>query len=232
MDRFVPPAFMGFAGQIDGLRLRDQYRTHDARCAPACLAGVPRRCAVLRQTRRLSHAAAVASIGRACSSPGAACHLPHQRPFQPTTARSVTLIARRSTHRAGTRQWRRGADLEAAVANFAESEQLVTIDGGAVQASFVQARWMGWRMQACPGLCSRQCAGPAAAADGSEPPAGRRCPRRCHRRLLSAQVRGSIPLLWSQTPNLKYKIPIRYVDESHTREQSTAFCQLVRGAPS
>lgn len=81
MDRFVPPAFMGFAGQISGLRLRDQYRAHDA---------------------------------------------------------SVTLLARRSTHRAGTRQWRRGADLEAAVSNYAESEQLVVVDGGVVLASFVQ----------------------------------------------------------------------------------------------
>ncbi|PSC73450.1 phosphoinositide phosphatase SAC8 isoform X2 [Micractinium conductrix] len=72
----------------------------------------------------------------------------------------VTLIARRSLRRAGCRQWRRGADLVAAVANFVESEQLTVIDGGAVQASFVQ-------------------------------------------------IRGSIPLLWSQTPCLKYKIPIR-----------------------
>lgn len=39
---------------------------------------------------------------------------------------------------AGTRQWRRGADLESSVANFVESEQLVVIDGGAVQSSFVQ----------------------------------------------------------------------------------------------
>ena len=118
------------------------------------------------------------------------------------------------------------------MANFAESEQLVTIDGGAVQASFVQARWVGWLMRACPGLCSQQRAGAAAAAAGPEPPAWRRWARRCHHRLLSVQVRGSIPLLWSQTPYLKYKIPIRYVDESHTREQSTAFCQLVRGARS
>lgn len=41
---------------------------------------------------------------------------------------------------AGTRQWRRGADLESSVANFVESEQLVVIDGGAVQSSFVQVR--------------------------------------------------------------------------------------------
>ncbi len=43
-------------------------------------------------------------------------------------------------HPAGTRQWRRGADLESSVANFVESEQLVVIDDGAVQSSFVQVR--------------------------------------------------------------------------------------------
>lgn len=105
MSRFVPPAFMGFAGQLRGLSLQGS-------------------------TLRGEHSA------------------------------DVTLVARRSTHRPGTRQWRRGADLEAAVANFVESEQIVAIDGGAVQAAYVQ-------------------------------------------------VRGSIPLLWCQTPCLKYKIPIR-----------------------
>ena len=89
MGRFVPPAFMGFVGQIGGVELRGQYRTHTA---------------------------------------------------------SVTLIARRSLRRAGCRQWRRGADLEAAVANFVESEQLVVVDGGAVQASYVQVGGLAeWR---------------------------------------------------------------------------------------
>lgn len=85
----MPPAFMGFAGQISGLQLRDRYRAHSA---------------------------------------------------------TITLIARRSRQRAGTRQWRRGADLEAAVANFVESEQLVVVDGGVVQSSFVQvgAGWECW----------------------------------------------------------------------------------------
>jgi hypothetical protein len=77
---------------------------------------------------------------------------------QQTTA-SITLIARRSARRAGTRQWRRGADMNADVANFVESEQIVSFDDKSIEASFVQ-------------------------------------------------VRGSIPLLWSQSPNLKYKIPI------------------------
>ena len=71
----------------------------------------------------------------------------------------IMLIARRSVHRAGTRQWRRGVDRDGHVANFVESEQLVEFPGSDVCASFVQ-------------------------------------------------VRGSIPLFWSQTPNLKYKIPI------------------------
>lgn len=76
-----------------------------------------------------------------------------------TETATITLIARRSSRRAGTRQWRRGADGSADVANFVESEQFVSFNNGAVQASFVQ-------------------------------------------------VRGSIPVLWSQSPNLKYKIPI------------------------
>jgi len=71
----------------------------------------------------------------------------------------VSLIARRSAKRPGTRQWRRGADAEANVANFVESEQLVEFTNPYLQSSFVQ-------------------------------------------------LRGSIPLMWSQTPNLKYKIPI------------------------
>jgi hypothetical protein len=71
---------------------------------------------------------------------------------------NLTVFARRSARRPGTRQWRRGADAEANVANFVESEQIVEFDDGSV-SSFVQ-------------------------------------------------VRGSIPVMWSQTPNLKYKIPI------------------------
>ncbi|GJP30715.1 hypothetical protein CLOM_g4900 [Closterium sp. NIES-68] len=51
----------------------------------------------------------------------------------------VTLIARRSVDRIGTRMWRRGADSKGAVANFVETEQVVTVDGGAV-ASYVQVR--------------------------------------------------------------------------------------------
>jgi hypothetical protein len=70
----------------------------------------------------------------------------------------LTIFARRSAKRPGTRQWRRGADAEANVANFVESEQIVEFDDGSL-SSFVQ-------------------------------------------------VRGSIPIMWSQTPNLKYKIPI------------------------
>jgi len=85
MGRFVPPTFMGFAGQLSKVQLQGGTRAHAA---------------------------------------------------------TITLVARRSLRRAGTRQWRRGADLQAAVANFAESEQLVVIDGGKVQASYVQVCWL------------------------------------------------------------------------------------------
>ncbi|KAL6785044.1 TEF21 [Auxenochlorella protothecoides x Auxenochlorella symbiontica] len=77
----------------------------------------------------------------------------------------VTLIARRSRHRPGTRQWRRGADQQSHVANYVETEQIVSDGEGALLSSFVQAR-------------------------------------------------GSLPLLWSQTPCLKYKIPLRLAPPS------------------
>eukprot|EP00850_Spirogloea_muscicola_P015724 SM000123S25836 [mRNA] locus=s123:87963:93674:- [translate_table: standard] len=50
----------------------------------------------------------------------------------------VTLIARRSTQRIGTRMWRRGADKTGAVANHVESEQIVEVNGKV--AAFVQVR--------------------------------------------------------------------------------------------
>jgi len=53
--------------------------------------------------------------------------------------------------------------LQGAVANFVESEQLVTLDNGSIVASFVQ-------------------------------------------------LRGSIPLLWTQLPNIKYKPPTKILD--------------------
>ncbi|KAI8468529.1 MAG: SacI homology domain-containing protein [Monoraphidium minutum] len=72
----------------------------------------------------------------------------------------VTLIARRSADRSGTRHWRRGADTQGSAANLVETEQLVSLDGGRVVASYVQ-------------------------------------------------LRGSIPLIWTQIPNIKYKPPTK-----------------------
>lgn len=40
---------------------------------------------------------------------------------------TVTVLARRATTRAGTRHWRRGADVGGSVANFVESEQLTAV---------------------------------------------------------------------------------------------------------
>ncbi|KXZ54091.1 hypothetical protein GPECTOR_5g196 [Gonium pectorale] len=68
---------------------------------------------------------------------------------------TLTLIARRGVDRAGTRQWRRGCDSAGNVANFVETEEMLTTPLGDL-ASFVE-------------------------------------------------VRGSIPLLWTQLPNIKYK---------------------------
>ncbi|XP_024372044.1 phosphoinositide phosphatase SAC6 [Physcomitrium patens] len=51
---------------------------------------------------------------------------------------TVTLIARRSMRRAGTRMWRRGADLDGNVANFVETEQILESQG--YFASYTQLR--------------------------------------------------------------------------------------------
>eukprot|EP00877_Chromochloris_zofingiensis_P011352 jgi/Chrzof1/6470/Cz18g12080.t1 len=75
----------------------------------------------------------------------------------------ITLIARKSVDRSGTRHWRRGADTSGAAANFVETEQIVSLDGGRVLGSYVQ-------------------------------------------------VRGSIPLLWTQIPNIKYKPPTKIME--------------------
>eukprot|EP00879_Flechtneria_rotunda_P022256 GHRR01023482.1.p1 GENE.GHRR01023482.1~~GHRR01023482.1.p1 ORF type:complete len:442 (+),score=142.53 GHRR01023482.1:302-1627(+) len=82
---------------------------------------------------------------------------------------TVSLIARRSADRAGTRHWRRGADFQGFAANFVETEQLVTLDDGKIVASYVQCR-------------------------------------------------GSIPLLWSQIPNIKYKPPTRLLEGQASSE--------------
>lgn len=50
----------------------------------------------------------------------------------------VTLIARRSIDRIGTRMWRRGAGSDGSVANFVETEQIVQVGGST--ASHVQVR--------------------------------------------------------------------------------------------
>lgn len=52
---------------------------------------------------------------------------------------TVTLIARRSRYRVGTRHWRRGVDNQGFVANFVESEQIVEAGTGEI-SSFVQVR--------------------------------------------------------------------------------------------
>ena len=64
------------------------------------------------------------------------------------------VISRRSNHRAGTRLFYRGADLQGNVANFVETEQIVEWENN--RGSYVQ-------------------------------------------------IRGSIPLVWQQYPNLRYK---------------------------
>ncbi|KAK8394801.1 hypothetical protein O3P69_005938 [Scylla paramamosain] len=82
---------------------------------------------------------------------------------------SLTLISRRSRHRAGTRYKRRGVDEEGRVANYVETEQIVSYS---------------------------------------------------HHRVAFVQVRGSVPVFWSQ-PGYKYRPPPR-LDKDPT-ETATAF---------
>lgn len=108
----------------------------------------------------------------------------------PGLCADVALFARRAADRAGTRHWRRGADPDAsgAVANFVETEQVVSI---------------------------RRASSPSS----SSPP----------QPILVAsfvQVRGSIPLVWTQLPNIKYKPPTVVLDGSCTQQ---AFDAHARG---
>ncbi|GBG59110.1 hypothetical protein CBR_g32128 [Chara braunii] len=50
----------------------------------------------------------------------------------------ITLIARRCCRRIGTRMWRRGADIDGNVANFMETEQILSVDGSL--AAYLQVR--------------------------------------------------------------------------------------------
>lgn len=82
---------------------------------------------------------------------------------------NLALISRRSRHRAGTRYKRRGVDEEGRVANYVETEQIVSYS---------------------------------------------------HHRVAFVQVRGSVPVFWSQ-PGYKYRPPPR-LDKDPT-ETATAF---------
>ncbi|XP_045120443.1 phosphatidylinositide phosphatase SAC2-like isoform X1 [Portunus trituberculatus] len=82
---------------------------------------------------------------------------------------NLTLISRRSRHRAGTRYKRRGVDEEGRVANYVETEQIISYS---------------------------------------------------HHRVAFVQVRGSVPVFWSQ-PGYKYRPPPR-LDKDPT-ETATAF---------
>ncbi|XP_042881683.1 phosphatidylinositide phosphatase SAC2-like isoform X2 [Penaeus japonicus] len=82
---------------------------------------------------------------------------------------TLTLISRRSRHRAGTRYKRRGVDEEGHVANYVETEQIVSYS---------------------------------------------------HHRVAFVQVRGSVPVYWSQ-PGYKYRPPPRL--DRDTSETSIAF---------
>lgn len=109
-------------------------------------------------------------------------------PPSPDALVTLTLIARRATSRPGVRHWRRGADAEGAVANFVETEQIAEV--------------------------VRLTKSNTSAADASTSSATSAAPAKLSRDPLPSvasfvQVRGSIPLLWSQVPELTYKPPTK-----------------------
>ena len=106
-----------------------------------------------------------------------------------------TIVSRRSCYRAGTRLYRRGIDFSGNVANFVETEQIVEFDK--MQSSFVQvSTWLPSfaRMSCRPRLFNV-----------------------VYIFFVHAQIRGSIPLYWTQFPNMKLKPPPVIVpNEQHT----------------
>jgi hypothetical protein len=94
---------------------------------------------------------------------------------------ALALISRRSRYRAGTRYFKRGMDHDGNVANFNETEQILTIeapggDDNTTRMSFVQ-------------------------------------------------IRGSIPLFWSEINNLRYMPDLQIMDLQETViSPSSQFC--------
>ncbi|KAK4490463.1 hypothetical protein RD792_001140 [Penstemon davidsonii] len=145
----------------------------------------------------------------------------------------VTLVARRCTRRNGTRMWRRGADADGFVANFVETEQIIKLNGHT--ASFIQKPLVnrhalsvfvtdlsivarpevhifyrffdGWVLDLfCLWVCR--------VASILE-------------LLIDIEVRGSIPLLWDQIVDLKYKPKFEIVRlEEATRVVERHFLDL------
>jgi len=128
----------------------------------------------------------------------------------------VVLFARRAVDRLGTRHWRRGADPEGSgsVANFVETEQVVT------------ARWGG-------GQRGRGAA--AGVGGGAQPPPSSSTPDDAPPSVSSlvasfVQVRGSVPVVWTQLPNIKYKPPTVVLDGAGTRRAFDAHARALHGA--
>ncbi|VDN09040.1 unnamed protein product [Dibothriocephalus latus] len=113
------------------------------------------------------------------------------QPTTPSTAYApedkpcYALISRRSVFRAGTRFYARGVDKDANAANTVETEQIVYIPTGNF-FSFVQVR-------VASTLCNSTV----------------NLPAMCTVYRGGRRIRGSVPLFWSQQPNLKYKPPVK-----------------------
>lgn len=128
------------------------------------------------------------SLNSSGSSSSSASPASSSSSSSPDALVTLTLIARRETSRPGVRHWRRGADAEGAVANFVETEQIVEV----VRLTRAEK----------PATSST-----ASASNGTAPTRLSRDPKPSVASFV--QVRGSIPLLWSQIPELKYKPPTK-----------------------
>jgi len=131
----------------------------------------------------------VSMSGSSSSSDSASASSSPSSPPAPDAQVTLTLIARRATSRPGVRHWRRGADAEGAVANFVETEQIVEV----VRLSKTEKSSSESNTSNAPTKLSRD-PKPSVAS--------------------FVQVRGSIPLLWSQIPELKYKPPTKVAPTS------------------
>ena len=146
----------------------------------------------------------------------ASVHQLTELPVGRDTHLAVTLIARRSVQRAGTRHWRRGADPE--VRARATTLNPSPCPANRILSTLCRVEAIGWVCMVhgfanhCESRNLQQDSRLLVCAQGAvanfvetEQLVEVRGPDGGVAVSSLVQVRGSIPLLWSQRPNLKYK---------------------------